>query len=143
MDNLTKYALDGLRITNQGLFTKRAYEIINHYNVLNLMTDGVPISVEIIDAAKLNSYIKNKFKDYLELTVKEVNIDDSFDIEVEYNYIYIRYYNNKKDAENKAWNNWKERKDEEYNIPVEFITSGYCSISKDNIENAGLKIELL
>lgn len=143
MKNLTKYALDGLRITNQELFNKRAYEIISRYDALKLMTDGVPVSVEIIDEAKLTNYIQSKYKNFHEISIDRVTIDEYFEIEVEYSYTYIRYYNNKTDADSKSWNNYKETKNEEYNIPVEFRTSSYYTISKDNIENTGLKIELL
>ena len=143
MDNLVKYALDGLRITNQELFNQRAYELINHYNALNLMTDGVPISVEIIDKEKLINYIKNKYKSRSDIIIKEINIDIDFNIEVKYNYSYIRYYNNKKDADNQSWNNYKEKKDEEYYIPVKITCLEYHCVSKNDIENAGLKIELL
>lgn len=142
MENLTRYALDGLRITNQELFNKRAYEIINYYNALNLMIDGVPVSVEIIDEEKLISYIQNIFKDYFDITIKETNIDDSFNVEVIFNYIYIRYYNNKKDAENKSWD-YKCTKDEEYKIPLECMSSGNYHIYRNCIKNAGLKINIL
>lgn len=143
MENLTKYALDGLRLKNEELFIKRAYEVIDHFGALPFMVNGIPTSIKVVDELKLINGIQSYYKNRLEINIDKVNISNNFEIEITYSYAYIRYYNNKKDAENKSWNNFKELKDKEYNIAVETRESSCYYINIDKAEMYGLKLELL
>lgn len=142
MENLTKYALDGLRLKNEELFIKRAYEVINHYDALNFMINGIPSSVKVIDKEKLLNYICSNCPNHYDINITDVKLNNNFNVEVYYSCIYIRYYSNKTDAKDKNYK-YEYKKSEEFNIPVEVKDSFYYTIYKNDIETAGLKIELL
>ena len=89
MKKMTSYIVAGVKADNEAVFMQRVGELLEKKNLLEFLTDGVPVGVRITDKEELFKAFANRLnrKDTL-VEILDVKVDENFSIQVNYKYVY-------------------------------------------------------
>lgn len=143
MKKITEYVVAGVKADNEKVFMQRVGELLERKNLLDFLTEGVPIMVRIFDADELLKHVISlgggSCSKACEILGAE--IDSDFNIRINFRYLYESYWfkttEDRDSWEKDAWsfNNKGGQKSKE--MSEEFSVSGvrystnYCSVQKD------------
>ena len=129
MKKMTSYIVAGVKADDEKVFMQRVGELLEKKGLLELLTDGVPTMIRVVDKDELIAAIQSRNKDRRVQEIKEVQIDSDFRIVVNYKYARTRWYRTQEEADKHYYEN-RSSKSEDYPIGGEDFgsTSEYMAI---------------
>ena len=129
MKKMTEYIVAGVKANDEKVFIQRVGELLEKKGLLELLTDGVPTMIRVVDQDELIAAIQSKNKDRRVQEIKEVTINQDFQIVVNYKYARTRWYRTQEEADKHYYEN-RNSKSEDYPIEGEDFgsTSEYMVI---------------
>lgn len=134
MKKMTEYIIAGVKADDENVFMKRVGELLEKKELLELLTNGVPVGVRLTDAEELLKYVKEDRKNKIILEVTDVSLNEDFAIVVKYKYISsVYYFRNEDDREYWIKNGYycscdkSEKPTEEFTVRGERISTDSTS----------------
>ena len=126
---MTEYIVAGVKANDEKVFIQRVGELLEKKDLLELLTDGVPTMIRVVDQDELIAAIQSKNKDLRVQEIKEVTINPDFHIVVNYKYARTHWYRTQEEADKHYCEN-RNSKSEDYPIEGEDFgsTSEYMAI---------------
>ena len=125
MKKITEYVVAGVKADNEKVFMQRVGEMLERKGLLDMLTDGVPTDVRIVDEEALIASIKKRNKEHNNIKPTKAYIDDDFRVKVEYKYTRTYWYSTEEKAARQDWNNRHSSQDEEHQFSAEEANSSF------------------
>lgn len=134
MKKMTEYIVAGVKADDEKVFMKRIGEILErNARMLEMLTEGVPVDVRIVDEEALIASIQKRNKEQNNIMPTEVCIDDDFRVRATYKYTRTYWYSDEQKAAKRDWNDRRSSKDDEHQFSAEEVSSSsQCDV--DGVE---------
>jgi len=138
MKKMTSYIVAGVKADNEAVFMQRVGELLEKKNLLEFLTDGVPVGVRITDKDELFKALAKETEKKNLVEVLDVKISDDFSVQVLYKYVYeTRFFKTMEDKESWESNSYgfkgekSEKLEGEFAIEGKKYSSSWYTISRD------------
>ena len=138
MKKTTSYIISGVKADNEEVFMQRIGILLERNDLLEVFSNGVPVSAVIVDEAAFLEYIQSNHKNWNNIEFSgEIEINSSGKVKQYVKFTITNYYRTEEGAKKNDWHERSSKQDDEHPYPGEDSNSDSIWIDENT---PGIKV---